>query len=92
MRLPGFCQGLSEEPIGGSSVDRFDAFFLAYPLMAVYFFGGSEAVGAMLITGMPRSAVWFAASVAVAVGVALPASGLFQQGSYAAGLLSGWTG
>jgi hypothetical protein len=45
-------------------------------LMAVYFFFCAEAVGAMLITGMPRSAVWLAASVALVVGVAIPASGL----------------
>jgi hypothetical protein len=30
----------------------------------------------MLITGMPRSAVWMAATVAVVVAVAIPASGL----------------
>ena len=57
-------------------MDRLNAFFFAYPFMAVYFFCCSEAIGAMLITGMPRSAVWMAATVAVVVAVAIPASGL----------------
>jgi hypothetical protein len=60
----------------GGPLDRFNAFFYAYPFMAVYFFCSADLVAALLITRMPRSAVMFAATAALVVGVAIPASGL----------------